>query len=301
TGAGRPAHPAAGDLVIDDPAGLAAAVPALLGFHPRDSLVLVSVGGSGGARRIGMTLRADLPPRSAPRAELAGMAHDLVDTLLLDAPRAAAALVFAPAGADLPHRVLVDTVADALRERGVALVSAMWVESTAAGARWACYPPCGCTGAVPDPASTELAARTVFDGRVVHSSREAVERALDPVDPAAVRRREQILRDADPSTRVLDVPAESPWEVLAIVDSAIADTADGVLVLDDDRVLELAKALSATPVRDAALLRCLGPAAPAAERLWAALVREVPDPEAAEPAVLLAACALLRGDGALAN
>ena len=33
----------------------------------------------------------------------------------------------------------------------------------------------------------------------------------------------------------------------------------------------------------------------------AALVRETPDPEAAEPAVLLAACALLRGDGALAG
>ena len=48
------------------------------------------------------------------------------------------------------------------------------------------------------------------------------------------------------------------------------------------------------------------PAAPradadGAEHLWAALARETPDPEAAEPAALLAACALLRGDGALAG
>ena len=41
--------------------------------------------------------------------------------------------------------------------------------------------------------------------------------------------------------------------------------------------------------------------APPPERVWAALVREMPDPEAAEPAALLAACALLRGDGALAG
>jgi hypothetical protein len=44
-----------------------------------------------------------------------------------------------------------------------------------------------------------------------------------------------------------------------------------------------------------------GPHAPAAEQLWAALCRETPDPEAAEPAALLAVSALLRGDGALAN
>jgi hypothetical protein len=41
--------------------------------------------------------------------------------------------------------------------------------------------------------------------------------------------------------------------------------------------------------------------AAAAETLWLALCRELPDPEAAEAAVLLAACGLLRGDGALAN
>ena len=54
-------------------------------------------------------------------------------------------------------------------------------------------------------------------------------------------------------------------------------------------------------VRDAALARCAASDVDGAEHLWAALTRETPDPEAAEPAVLLAACALLRGDGALAG
>jgi hypothetical protein len=72
--------------------------------------------------------------------------------------------------------------------------------------------------------------------------------------------------------------------------------------LDDGRVFALAAALADPLVRDAALARCAAPAGPSgAEQLWAALARETPDPEAAEPAALLAACALLRGDGALAG
>jgi hypothetical protein len=88
---------------------------------------------------------------------------------------------------------------------------------------------------------------------------------------------------------------------LAVVDAAINDTAAGRLVLSDAGVVALATALGIGEVRAAALQHCLGPRAAAAEQLWAALARETPDPEAAEPATLLAVSALLRGDGALAN
>ena len=46
---------------IRDTAELIATVPALIGYHPRDSLVLIATGGRSGCR-IGLTLRADLPP-----------------------------------------------------------------------------------------------------------------------------------------------------------------------------------------------------------------------------------------------
>ncbi|MCO1658375.1 DUF4192 domain-containing protein [Pseudonocardia humida] len=296
------ARPPVDEFVIGDPAGLAAAVPALLGFHPRDSLVLLSISGSGAGRRIGLTLRADLPPRSSPPGDLAELGRAVVGMLLRDSPRTAAVLVLAPGrGADLPHRRLVDAMTEALRAHGIGLLSAVWAASTAEGAPWACYLPCGCSGALPDPGTTALAARAVLDGRVVHGSRDDVERTLEPVDPAAIRRRELILTGEDRSTGVLDAPPDDPRELMALVDAAIADAGDGALALDDARAVELAAALATVSVRDGALQRCLGPAAGAAEQLWAALVREVPDPEAAEPAVLLAACALLRGDGALAT
>jgi hypothetical protein len=71
--------------------------------------------------------------------------------------------------------------------------------------------------------------------------------------------------------------------------------------LDDERVVALTRALQIPVVRDAAVAACTGSRPAAAEALWAALARGTPDPEAAEPAALLALMGLLQGDGALAN
>jgi hypothetical protein len=306
----------AGDLTLARPAELAAAVPVLLGFHPQDSLVLVSVGGAAG-NRVGLTVRVDLPSSSASPVELSALRAAVVDSLLRDRPRGAAVLVFGAAdGPGPPHRGLVDALAADLEENGVRVLSALWAESTAAGARWACYDSCGCRGTLPDPASTAVAAAGVLDGRVVHGSRTELSRLVEPVDPARLERREELL--ATPAT-VLDDPAAAgssgagrapggpaaEYELLRAaartLDEAVADAAAGRLLLDDARVVALARALAVPAVRDEAMRRSIGRRAPAAEDLWLALVRETPDPEAAEPAALLAISALQRGDGVLAN
>ena len=51
-------------------------MPVFLGFHPGDSLVLMSLGGSTGYL-IGLTVRVDLPPPSASPVELAALRRDL--------------------------------------------------------------------------------------------------------------------------------------------------------------------------------------------------------------------------------
>ena len=71
--------------------------------------------------------------------------------------------------------------------------------------------------------------------------------------------------------------------------------------LDDVRAVAVVRALQIPLVRDAAVAACTGSRPAAAEALWAALARGTPDPEAAEPAALLALMGLLHGDGALAN
>jgi hypothetical protein len=296
----RRAPTAAGPPVrVQDTAELIATVPALIGYHPRESLVLIATEGPAGGR-IGLTLRADLPPPQ--HVEL--VAADAVDSLLMDEPAGAVVIVLGERSGDadpLPHAELVEAVVEALAGHGVEPYVVAWAESTEAGAPWACYGRCRCVGVLPDPAGTVVAASVVAGGQVIRADRTELERMVAPADPARVRRRARLLvarQDA-----ALDRPESTagPVDGLAVVDAAVAAAADGALVLDDRTVLDLAWALSDIRVRDAALLRNLGPAAAAAEQLWAALARELPDPEAAEAAALLAVAALLRGDGALAN
>jgi hypothetical protein len=300
-------------LRVREPGELVAAIPVLLGFHPRESLVLVATGGSTG-RRLGLTLRADLPPPE----HRAIVAESAVRSLLLDAPAGAVVLVVAAptnpwrgrAGpgspAAPPARELVHEVAAALARHGVDAHTVVWAEATTAGARWGCYDPCGCVGVLPDPAGTPFAAAAAVDGQVVRSGREQLERSVAPADAARIRRREVMLIEAhDVATG--DASGElggghhggAPG--IAVVDAALEEAAAGRLALDDARVVALAMALAQPAVRDEAIRRSAGSRSAAAEHLWAALVREMPDPEAAEPAALLAVSALLRGDGALAN
>jgi hypothetical protein len=305
-----PADVAAPVLRISDQGELVAAIPAMLGFHPRESLVLMATGGRSG-RRIGLTLRIDLPPPDHPEyAEHADLiAGSVTRGVLLDEPAGAICVVVSGSGAppgrspgELPHRPLAARVARELEQHAVPVLASIWAERTAGGARWACYQPCGCAGTMPDPAATTFVAAVVADGRVVHADRAELVASVAPADPARIRRREEQLIRAtegeigDGGPVVLDAPAG-----IEELDAAIADAADGRLTLPDARVLALATALGIDEVRACALRRCAGPQAAAAEQLWAALARETPDPESAGPAALLAMSALLRGDGALAN
>jgi hypothetical protein len=232
-------------------------------------------------------------------------------------------------GGPPPLGELAAAAAEALAAHGVLVQSRTWAAGTGAGAAWACYDGCGCRGAVPDAGETAFAATAVAAGLVARTDRAELEKVVAPTTPARLRRRARMLTRAvdaldasgpgpgpgpgspgspgSPPGRADDaagaVPGDAEPTGQALIERALADAAAGRLRLDDERVVALALALSDLEVRDAALGRCAGPGTDldGAEHLWAALVRETPDPEAAEPAALLAACALLRGDGALAG
>lgn len=281
---------------LRDPAGLLAAVPVLLGFRPENSLVLIGTGGPSG-RRLGLTLRVDLPRAGERRAVCEAAAR----SLLAGGPTGAAVVVVAGPGRRTAPRAAADvggSARSALRRHGLVVHTALWTGSISAGARWACLDGC-CRGAVPDPTGTELAAAAVAAGQVLRPDRAALAALVAPVDRARLRRRDRMLAAHSDGERPPDADPDAAGR--DIVEAAIGDAAVGRLVLDDDRVVGLAVALTDPVVRDLALARSAGPDAAAAEQLWAALARESPDPEAAEPAALLAACALLRGDGALAG
>ena len=81
---------------IRDAGEIAAALPHLLGFRPRESVVLVSLGGASG-RRVGLTVRADIP---SPGARGRSLAAVLARSLCTDGPDGALVLVVSEAADD---------------------------------------------------------------------------------------------------------------------------------------------------------------------------------------------------------
>jgi hypothetical protein len=174
---------------LSDPGDLIAATPALLGFVPRSSLVAMSLGGASG-RRLGLTLRSDLPPPE----HVAEAAEKVVGGLLLDHPAAVVVIVIGPGGDAGPPAVeFVERVMARLAEHGVDGCHALWTGSTSAGSRWRCYGECGCTGLVPPSSTSPLMAAARAEGRVVRADRSELERLVAPVDERVLRRREALL------------------------------------------------------------------------------------------------------------
>ena len=190
-------------LRLTDPASILTSVPYLVGFEPKDSLVLLALHGP--RKRVGLTLRVDLGDGTpaAGRAVAAEAAGHVMRELSGSHPAAAIAVVYAdepPAGGDgtrvgsAARDALVDELTTRLGAAGVELLSVLRV----AGGRWwadapcadvSCCPPAGREVPQPRtgvaPSSATLAAATfVAEGRAVLPDRAALEHLLDP-DPKA--------------------------------------------------------------------------------------------------------------------
>ncbi|GAB3481553.1 DUF4192 domain-containing protein [Amycolatopsis cihanbeyliensis] len=290
-------------IKLRDPAQLLAATPALLGFRPEDSLVLIAHAMPRGDR-IGLVLRGDLPPPGHEHE----LARHLAAPLVADGAVGVTVVVVGrhpgeseDGSARVVHSTLVDAVSAVLGEWGMRTMHALWVPRIEKGARYHCYVDSTCTGVLPEPTTTAAAAAVASAGQVTFGSREAMERLLAPVEDDVLARRSERLtaaceESADPDTRTERHCRE--------VCGALGELARGELGLDDDRVVALARALSDTRVRDACLTTVLPRGSHrslVAEQLWLRLIREVPAPERAEAACLLGYSAYMRGEGALAG
>src|SRR4051794_9002200 len=115
---------------LSDPGDVAAALPHLIGFRPRESLVVVSLRGSSG-RRFGLTARVDLPAPEDRRLVVERLVRSLVtarpDAVLIvvvsedddDRPRRPRPLRVT-AVPELPHRAVVHEAVLAFHAAGVA-------------------------------------------------------------------------------------------------------------------------------------------------------------------------------------
>lgn len=286
---------------LGDPGALLAALPALLGFHPERSLVLLCLEGEH-AGSVGLVARVDLPLRSDRAGTDAVVEQLSVLCARRTVPAAVAVVVddVEPAGA---HRRVVRALRTACEAVGTDLVSAHHLPRTAPGAVWSSYGSTR-TGLLPDPRSSPVATEHVLRGRVIRGCRAEVDALLDPDGPERTGR-VGIALDTE-LARVARLRADDPRacsrRLLERVLAAVARAGDGADdPLEVDEVAALGAALVDLPVRDACTALAGGEHADAAERLWTALARALPAPELAEPAVLLAHSAYARGESPLAG
>jgi hypothetical protein len=285
------------DFTLSRPGALIAALPAVLGFVPESSLVLVSLSDG----QLGAVLRADLSDDLTDR-----LGH-LAEVAAAAGPEAAIAVIVDAEGAHCPscneeYRQLCAVLAETLAESDIELWAAHVVDRVAVGGRWHCADGCGSSGPVDDPSASPLAAAAVLDGRRLYPRRADLQAVIAVDDPArsaeltrgveqqAVRRR--LAHCADPA-------GCSRRDVEDAM--AAASRVAGGQALSDAELAELGCALSDVQVRDTLYALAVGETAGEAESLWALLARTLPPPWRVEALVLLAFSAYARGDGPLAG
>jgi hypothetical protein len=272
---------------------LIAALPAVLGFVPEKSLVLVTVERG----RMGCVMRVDLSD------DIGSSVQHLAEVAAAAQPESAIAVVIDEDGADCrmcndEHRELAGVLATALAQRGIELLAAHVVDRVAAGGRWHCADGCGNSGTVEDPAASPLAVAAVLDGRRLYARRADLQQVVAVSDPARTRALAEVVVDRAP--RSSERPDRAARADIENTIAAAARVADGS-TLSDDELARLAWALADLRVRDTLYALAVGENAVQAEALWALLSRTLPDPWRVEALVQLAFSAYSRGDGPLAG
>jgi hypothetical protein len=281
------------DFHLNRPGVLIAALPAVLGFVPEKSLVLVTADRG----EMGCVMRVDLSD------ELADSLEHVADVAAAARPDAAIAVVVDEEGANCrmcndEHRVLADQLTTALAERGIELLAAHVVDRVAAGGRWHCADGCGNAGIVEDPSASPIAMAAVLDGRRLYARRAELLEVVEVIDPARTDALADVIDgcESDLAERPDDA-ARADIEAAIAAAARVADGAD----LTDAELARLARALTDLRVRDTLYALAVGESAGQAESLWAVLSRTLPQPWRVEALVLLAFSAYARGDGPLAG
>jgi hypothetical protein len=278
---------------LDHPGKLIAALPAMLGFVPEKSLVLVTMdrGGLGCAMRI--DIADDTLPAARHLAEVAASTEpDLAVLTIVDEAGAACRMCVDE------YRLITDEITSVLDAHDVVLWAAHVVDRVVEGATWRCVDGCGSSGTVEDPSASPQAAAAVLDGRRLYRRRDELVDVVAPIDAERSHGlAERIQRAAhDGGERPAAAARRDVEHVMSTADAL----ATGRPITDDD-VAGIACALTDPRVRDTLYALSVGPTSAEAEALWSMLARVLPAPWRAEALVLLAFSAYSRSDGPLAG
>ncbi|WP_103349736.1 DUF4192 domain-containing protein [Amycolatopsis sp. CA-128772] len=288
-------------LTIASTTAIVASLPALLGFVPDESLVLITaLTNDDGSVTTGPLARIDL-------AHLTGHANDCArhfNRQCGDLPVHCVTGIVVhtvdqdPAGDhSLPLRSDVDTVVEQLAEYGFTDVDVVLVPALAEGVRWRSYLDADRAGVLPDPATTAAAAAAVAAGHTIAASRDDLAARFTPAPENLRARLQPHIADAVESAAIDERWHLAAYIRLARADAAIRAAARGELPADNAAIADLAATFATLSFRDALLAVPDDATRLAAENLVLHLWRHSCDPVAGQLATVIAVHAYLRGSG----
>ncbi len=280
-------------LRLSSPAEILTAVPYLIGFAPKRSLVVICLRG----KQVGLTMRLDL---DVPRAQ---MRHVVIERIRADGAASAVLLLFDPdagSGKTRPGADVASPLIRALERAGIAVTDALGVR---AGRFWSylcqnpgCCPPQGSpvpTGA--DDGHSQIAATFVGIGAAPLASREELEASIAAVTGAQLTVLEACYE------QVLARPVRHPLERWM---AAVARYSEGPRrpggVLTPLEAAQLVIALQRAAIRDQILSWTAGPERSGILDVLRELAPLALEPFDAQVLTSLAWAAYVSGDGALA-
>ncbi|WP_405165536.1 DUF4192 domain-containing protein [Nocardia sp. NBC_01499] len=307
---------------LDEPGDLVAAVPAMLGFVPERSLLVVVLTDSAcepqiGSAFVSAVLRFDLELPPEFTGDLAEIIADAVIRICDSADSTEVLAVIVDDRVTTPpppgatderggNVALIASVAQHLADAEIGLEGSWATAAIEEGQLWWSVLGHPDRGLIPDPETSVAAvALSAVDKQVFASRAELV--ALVELDQEKAEQVSRLLPSARAtvqhrySAKRLDGDPDggTRWalkrvlKVIAALDSGCLPT--------DYRTAEVAALLADRRVRDGLFATALSNYARPAESLWSHLTRTLPSPERAEAATLLAYSAYVRGEGPLAG
>lgn len=285
------------DFELNRPAAVIAALPAVLGFVPEKSLVLISIDDN----ELGAVMRVDLSEALADQVE------QLAEVTAAASPEAAIVVIVDADGAGCPmcneqYRDLCAALTDELAQRDITVWAAHVVDRVAAGGRWHCVDGCGAGGVIDDPCASPVALAAVLDGRRLYARRADLQSVIAADERAPTEALAELIGE-HAASRDAAHRADPSACVRRDVEDAIAAAArlGAGQLLADAAMASLACALGDVEFRDTMYAVAVGQSAGEVESLWTLLSRSLPTPWRVEALVLVAFSAYARGDGPLAG
>lgn len=291
-------------LKLHDPGELLAAIPALLGFVPADSLVVVCLGGER-HNSVEMVVRHDLLSLVAEPERMLALASQL-RSLFEDSQVGSVSFVLIDGDWDCAdprdwHEDLVAEIGTLLIAGGAEVRGALLARDITGGGPWtSLLDPRA--GRIPDPRDSAVAAAHVYQGRMIRDSREELEASIaagPEEEVAAMAQRIAEVRAAALARREFGGRRALREELEAVLCAvALVDSGD---LPEAEEIARLAVAITSAQVRDSLLGLIAGAHSAAAEKLWSLLARTAPPAERAEATALCGLSAYARGDGPFAG